>query len=99
MATGNSQIPKAFNSYFTNVVKFLEIPESGNTDQLYEQIQTPTLKAIVKFTKHPSKIAINNFFENQSFSFSDTEKKDISSEINNLHLVKLYRTLTFQSKS
>lgn len=99
MATGNCQITKAFNSYFTNAVKFLEIPESGNTDQRYEQIQTPTLKAIVKFTKHPSIKAINDFFENQSFSFSDIEKKDISSEINKFHLVKLYRTLTFQSKS
>ena len=86
MATGNSAIAKTVNSYFTNMVKSLVNPESENIDQLYKQIQTPTLKTIVKFRKHPS--IKDDFFANRSFSFSSIEKKDISSEINKLHSLK-----------
>ena len=31
----NSEIAKTLNSYFTDVVMDLEIPESGNIDQLH----------------------------------------------------------------
>ena len=57
--TGNSEIATTLNSCFTNVVKLLEIPESENIDQLYEQIKTSTLKAIVKFRKQTSKKSHN----------------------------------------
>ena len=75
--TGNSEIATTLNSCFTNVVKLLEIPESENIDQLYEQIKTSTLKAIVKFRKQQVKKAINDSFANRSFSFSSIEKKDV----------------------
>ena len=38
-----------------------------NIDQFYERIKTPTLKTIVKLEKHPSAIAINHSFANESF--------------------------------
>ena len=41
-----------------------------------------TLKAIVKFKKHPSVKAINYFFANRFFSFSTIEKNDVSGEVN-----------------
>ena len=35
MVTDNSEIAKTLDSYFINVVKSIEIPESGNNDELY----------------------------------------------------------------
>ena len=78
-------LKQLLNSYFTNVLKSLEIPESENIDQLYEQIQTPTLKAIVKFIKHPKIKVINDSFTNRCFPFSTIEKKDVSNENNKLN--------------
>ena len=51
-----------FINYFANVVTSLEIPEFDTIDQLSETIFQPTLKAIVKYRKHPSITAINQAF-------------------------------------
>ena len=75
--------------------------ESENIDQLFEQIQTPTFKAIVKFRKHPSIQAINDSFANRCFPFSTIEKKDVSSESVTFEVkieiltLKLHRILIF----
>ena len=92
VVTDNGEIAKRLNSsleiYYKDFYKSLEIPESENIDQRYEQIQTPTLKAIVKFRKHPNIKAINNSFANRSFCFCIIKEKDVSSEINKLNPFK-----------
>ena len=77
----HKKIADIFNNYFSNVVTSLEIPEFDTIDQLSENISQPTLKAIVKYRKHPCITAINKAFPNKYFNFSLIEKKDIFDQI------------------
>ena len=84
MVTDGSDIAETLISYFTNVVKSLETPDSEKIDQFYEGIKTPTSKTIVKLKKkHPSVTAMNDSFANQSF-FPTIEEKDVINEVNKL---------------
>ena len=95
---GNREITNTIH-IFTNVVKSLEIPDSENIDQFYQQTQTPSLKAAVKFKKRQSIKTVNNSFINRSFSFCNIEKKDvISMKLISLTLAKLHRILIYQLK-
>ena len=62
-------------------VTSLEISEFNTIDQLSENLSQSTLKAILKYRKHPSITAINQAFPNKYFNFSLTEKKGIFDEI------------------
>ena len=68
--TTDDENAKILNSYFSNVVKHLEIPEFKDIDFSAEYISHPALKAIIKFRHHPSVSAIRNTFNPQSFNFS-----------------------------
>ena len=39
---------EVFNSFFSNIVKDLKIPQYSNFDPITQNIEDPTLKAIVK---------------------------------------------------
>ena len=56
---GNAKI---LNSFFSNVVQHLKIPEFKHIDLSAECISHPALKAIIKFRNHPSVSAIRNAF-------------------------------------
>ena len=56
VVTDNSDIAKTLNSYFTNVIKSLDIPHSEKNDQFYERIQTLILKSIVKSRSSPPEV-------------------------------------------
>ena len=62
-------------------VTSLEISEFDTIDQISENLSQSTLKAILKYRKHPSITAINQAFPNKYFNFSLTEKKGIFDEI------------------
>ena len=49
---------EVFNSFFSNIVKNLKIPQYSNSDPIAQNIGDPTLKAIVKYKTHPSFLAI-----------------------------------------
>ena len=48
-----------FNTYFSNVVQNLNIKEVENTVLISEHIEDLVFKAIHKYSKHPTIIAIN----------------------------------------
>ena len=56
VVTDNSDIAKTLNSYFTNVIKSLDIPDSEKNDQFYERIQTLILKSIVTSRSSPPEV-------------------------------------------
>ena len=82
--TNHSDTAETLNNYFKIVVNSLEISDFENTNQLYERIQTPTLKTIVKFRQHPRMKAINDIFRIDIFSFSIIEEKGFINKISKL---------------
>ena len=71
------------NDFFSNVVINLKIPKFGNFDPFSENIDHP-LKAILKYRKHPSIIAIVSEFTKQCFSFNTITVEVALKEINML---------------
>ena len=49
---------RILNTFFSNIVRDLKIPDYNNCDPLAENIQEPVLKAIVKYTNNPSRLTI-----------------------------------------
>ena len=58
--TTDDENTKILNSFFSNVVKHLKIPEFKDIDFSAECISHPALKGIMKFHNHPSVSAIKN---------------------------------------
>ena len=46
---------RVLNTFFSNTISDLNIPDYNNCDALAENIQEPILKAIVKYRNHPKK--------------------------------------------
>ena len=61
---------KLLIGFFSNAVINLKILKFENFNPLSKNIDHPTLKAIVKYRKHPSIIAINPKFTKACFSFN-----------------------------
>ena len=81
--TTDDENGKILNSFFSNVIKHLKIPEFTDIDFSAECIPHPALKAIVKFCKHPSVSAITNAFNPQSFNFSKVSVDDVLRKLTN----------------
>ena len=74
------------NSFFSNAVKNLKIPELNDINPLAENIPDPVFKAILKYKSHPSIIAIKNARRNQlGFYFSEVTVDDIWKELKRLN--------------
>ena len=79
----NAEIP---NSFFSNAVKNLKIPEFNDINTLAENIPHPVFKAIPKYKNHPSIIAIKNARRNGlGFYFSEVSVDDICKELKRLN--------------
>ena len=72
------ETPEVLNNFFSNVVQNLDISRISNEEQFITSIEDRTLKAILKYRKHPSIVAIRNKCRNNgSFSFAGVDKKEI----------------------
>ena len=56
--TNDKRIAKALKDFFLNIIKTLNIPQKNHTDSIIENVRDPTLKAILKYCKHPSILEI-----------------------------------------
>ena len=73
---------EVLNNFFSNVVQNLDISRISNEEQFINCIEDRTLKAILKYRKHPSIVATRNKCKNKgSFSFVGVDKKEIEKEI------------------
>ena len=78
-----------FNNFFGNIVKNLNIFQYSDFDPIIENVKDPTLKAILKYEKHPSILAIRTKCNrNGAFSFKEVSFKEIEKEIRLLKLNK-----------
>ena len=70
------------NSFFSSVVKNLNIPSYEGCDPLSDNIFHPTLKAIVKWRNHPSILTITSRDANTpKYSFNFVSKEHVLEEI------------------
>ena len=94
--SGNGEIEKTekgtaevFNNFFGNNVKNLNISHYSDFDPIIENVKDPTLKAILKYKKHPSILTIRTKCNrNGIFSFREVTLKEIETEITLLKLNK-----------
>ena len=56
--TNDSETAEVLNTFFSNIISNLDIPEYPDCDPLYEQISDSVLSTIVKYRYHPSITAI-----------------------------------------
>ena len=64
LVTDCGNVAKELNSFFSSVVKNLNIPNYEGCDPLSGNIDHPTLKAIVKCRNHPSILTLTSEHEN-----------------------------------
>ena len=80
-----SETAKSLNSFFSNILKNLNISRYSEFDPVTENIADPTLKAIFKYKDHPSILAIQSHCEKETFCFSEVNNKDIKKDMLKLH--------------
>ena len=80
---------RVLNSFFSNIVRDLKIPDYNNCNPMAENIQESVLKAIVKYRNHPGILTTGEVFKKISpFSFKCVDKDEILKEILNLDASK-----------
>ena len=57
VTTNDKGMTKVLNVFFSNIIKTLNVPKN-HTDSITEDIRDPTLKAMLKYRKRPSILAI-----------------------------------------
>ena len=57
--TNDKEIVKVLKDFFSNIIKNLNIPHKSHTYSVIEILRDPTLKAILKYCKHPCFLAIS----------------------------------------
>ena len=77
------------NDFFSSIVTSPNLPESQKADPLSDNIDHPTLKAIMKWRNHPNVLGITAAHKNQErFPFSSVTLADVEKEINILNISK-----------
>ena len=87
--TNGKEIAKVLNDFFSNIIKTLDIPKKDHIDSVIENIRDPTLKAKLKYRKHPSILAIKRWIKSGPvFTFNHITKEDVIKEIKNFYASK-----------
>ena len=89
LITNEQKVANTLNDFFSIILTSLNLPESQNADQLSDNIDHPTLKAIMKWRNHPRVLAITAVYENRErFTFSSVTLADVAKENNILNSSK-----------
>ena len=85
----NDDTARVLNTFFSNTVRDLKIPDYNNCDPMAENIQELVLKALVKYRNHRRILTIGEVCQvNFQFSFRYVDKDEILTEILNLDASK-----------
>ena len=86
LITKNEDLAKTFNTFFSSIVKKLDIEHVPDDESNLPNVEDPILKAIAKYENHPSILRIKNYMKEKDlyFSFEFADKPKISKEINKL---------------
>ena len=70
LVSDNTEVENCLNNFFSNIVKILEIPMYELKDNFHQNIESPSLKEVLKYRRHPSIISIlHSFHQASSFNF------------------------------
>ena len=87
--TKDNSVAKVLNNFFSNIVKTLGISDYMHSHPLTNEVNDPTLRAIIKYRNHPSVLTIlYKYKSNPIFTFSHVTKKEVLKEIGNLDTTK-----------
>ena len=80
--TDDAKMAETFNSFFDNIVNTLNIEKYENIFCEKGDETDPLLRAIKKYSKHPSTLRIKQYFKNRNeCSFVPVDKDVIAKEI------------------
>ena len=83
--TNDKEIAKVLNDFFSNIIKTLNIPKKDHTDSIVENVRDPILKAILKYRKNTSILAIKRRIKSGPvFTFNHIMEEEVLKEIKNL---------------
>ena len=93
IVSNNENTAQILNTFFSNIVGSLNIPEYITNDPILDNISDPIIKLIVKYRKHPSiptigEVCKERTKKNAAFLFSKVAKEEIFREILNLDIPK-----------
>ena len=86
-------LAEVLNTFFSNILGSLNIPECVTNDPISDNISDPSIKLIVKYRKHPSILTIGEVCKERkkkhsAFSFSKVAKEEIFKDILKLDVSK-----------
>ena len=85
----NTKIAETLNSFFGNIANTLNIQKDESFLCDTGDETDPLLRAVKKYSKHPSILRIKQYFKNPAdFSFLPVDKDVIAKEIKNLVIKK-----------
>ena len=85
----DSEVAEVLNTFFSNKVSNLNIPEYQMNDPISDNINDPVLKAIAKYKNHSSIKAIEKIPKPDNlFNFSNVDKEEVFKEIISLDASK-----------
>ena len=99
-----SNVAQTLNSFFSNIVTNLKIPEYKDYDISFnENVSDPIIKLILKYKKHPSILTIGEVCKNKLnkqplFSFSKVTKNEIVKELLSLDTSTASQYTIYQQK-
>ena len=103
IVSNDENTAQVLNTFFSNIVGSINIPEYIINDPISDNISDPIIKLIVKYRKHPSIFTIGEVYNERkkkhaSFSFSKVAKEEIFSEVLNLDVSKACQDTDIPSK-
>ena len=80
--SNDNEVAEVLNTFFSNIVSNLSIPEYPVNDPFIDNINDPILKAIFKYKSHPSIKAIKKVSKlDKLFNFNEVDKEEVFKEI------------------
>ena len=82
--TDDERVAEIFNKFFSGAVKSLDINyyKFFSWDCIFSENDDPILKAVEKYSKHPSILKIREHYpQNDNFSFQPTNFADVLNEV------------------
>ena len=80
--SNDKEVAEVLNTFFSNTVSNLNIPEYPVNDPFIDNINDPILKAIFKYKNHPSTKAIEKVSKlDKLFNFNKVDKEEVFKEI------------------
>ena len=101
IVSNDEDTAQVLNTFFSNILGSLNIPEYVTNDPTSDNISDPIIKLIVKYRKHPSILTIEEVCKEKkhaAFSFSEVSKEEIFRGMLNLDFSKTCQGTDIPSK-